>query len=228
METKKKKADKKETKVRPATFSPYLHGGVIGVEELSKLVEKMRETGAQTAKLTGELIFVFEDAALPASARENGRWEMNNFKSTNVRPVRTCSAQVFCQNYQQPMLPLAKKIDARFMGVPLPAKLVIGMAGCKRSCSEPATKDVGIIAVPKGYEISVGGAAGMRPMLSRRLGVVRTEEDVLGVLEKIIAFLGTGTKVRRLGHILEKTTVGHFMESVGISAYFIGGVEEDE
>jgi NAD(P)H-nitrite reductase large subunit len=213
---------KKTERVRPATFSPYIHGGTVTVDELSALVESLKASGAKKAKLTGELIFVFGGAELPGAVKENVKWEANNFKASNVRPVRTCSAEVFCQNFQQPVLGLAGQIDAKFRGKPLPAKLVIGMAGCKRSCSEPATKDIGIIAVPRGYEILAGGAAGMHPMLATSLGVVPTAKDVLKVIEKIIAFLGKGTKNRRLGHIMEKMGLDDFKESAGIKNLFIG------
>jgi NAD(P)H-nitrite reductase large subunit len=217
------KMKKKEDRVRPATLSPYIHGGTLTVEELSAVVESMKASGAKKAKFTGELIFVFGGKELPTEVKENVKWEANNFKASNVRPIRTCSAETFCQNYQQPVLELAEQIDEKFRGIPLPAKLVVGIAGCKRSCSEPATKDVGIIAVPRGYEIIAGGAAGMHPMLAQSLGVVPTDKDVLKVLEKIIAFLGKGTKNRRLGHIMEKTGLTEFKKSAGITKYFIGG-----
>jgi NAD(P)H-nitrite reductase large subunit len=213
---------KKAERTRPATFSPYIHGGTATVEELSALVESMKISGAKKAKLTGELIFVFEGAELPGAVKENVKWEANNFKLSSVRPVRTCSAEVFCQNFQQPVLKLAAEIDAKFRGKEVPAKLVIGLAGCKRSCSEPATKDVGIIAVPRGYEILAGGAAGMNPMLARSLGVTATAKDAVRVVEKIIEFLGKGTKNRRLGHIMEKMGVSEFKTAAGINKLFIG------
>ena len=211
---------KKSERVRPATFSPYVHGGVITVNELSALVDEMRASGATTAKLTGEVVFVFGGTELPHAVRHNGKWEANNFKASTVRPVRTCSAQVFCQNYQQPVLDLAREIDSKFRGRPLPTKLVIGIAGCQRSCSEPATKDVGIIANPRGYEIIAGGAAGLSPMLAKSLGTVPTANDVIIVLERIITFLDKGTKTRRLGRIMEKMGIQQFKETAGIADFF--------
>lgn len=214
---------KKTERERPATFAPYIHGGVVTLDELSAMVEEMKASGAKKVKLTGEIVFVFGGTELPHSVRENGKWEQNRFNADVVRPVKTCSAEVFCQNFEQPVLDLALQIDKKFRGVPLPTKFVIGIAGCKRSCSEPATKDIGITAVPRGYEIAAGGASGMRPMLARSLGVVPTAKDVIKVIEKIIEFFGGGTKYRRLGIIMEKIGVEEFKASAGIAEFFIGG-----
>jgi NAD(P)H-nitrite reductase large subunit len=216
----------KNERVRPATFSPYLHGGVVSVEELQAMVESMRSSGAKNVKLTGEIVFVWPGADLPHGVRENGRWLPNNFKASCVRPVRICSAQTFCQRFEQPVLDLAREIDARFRNTPLPMKMVIGIAGCQRSCSEPATKDIGIIGHPKGYMMLVGGAAGMEPRIGAQLGVVRKKGDVLEVIARIIALLGEEDKKSRIGKMIGKIGVDEFKRRARIDGFFTGGTEE--
>jgi len=201
---------------RPATFCPYIPAGSVSGEELAALLEEMRASGAKTVKLTGEMVFVWDVAELPPEVRDNPKWRANSFKASTVRPVRTCSAEVFCQRYQQPVVALAKKIDARFAGTELPRKLMVGVAGCIRSCSEPAVKDIGIIAHPKGYEIHAGGSGGMEPMIARSLGMVPAMDDALEVIGRIVALLRSREENARLGRIIQEMGLDEFKRQAGL------------
>lgn len=202
-------------RIRPATFTPYLRAGVISVDELTELVESMRAKGAKTVKLTGEIIFIWESDLFPYGPPDSARWEPAVFKGNSIRSVKMCSAETFCQRYKNMVLEMAKEIDSRFRGIELPTKLSIGVAGCRRSCSEPATKDIGVVARPHGYQILVGGSAGFNPMVARSIGQVAATEDVITVIERIIKFVeSNGRPYMRLGKLLEETGDEAFLREV--------------
>ena len=220
-----------DERVRPATFTPYLPTGVISADELCELARAMREKGAKTVKLTGEIIFVWESDSFPGTPPSELKWQPSVFKGTSVRAVKMCSAETFCQRYKNDVLDLAKEIDKRFRGIELSAKLAIGVAGCRRSCSEPSTKDIGIVGRPHGYLILVGGSAGFNPRVARSIGQVATTDDVLTVIERTIAFSKTrGGVTERLGAIIEKTGIKTYMKEVfdGIPISEPEGAEEGE
>ena len=156
--------------VRHHTFAPRIRAGVISVNELKKLVETAEEEGAKNVKLGGEIVFVWERGTAPEGDLEKitGR-KSTDFKFGGVRPVKMCSAETFCRRFRQPVLGLAEKLDELYFNEPLETKLVIGVAGCHRSCSEPATKDVGIIATPAGYDMLVGGSGGLKPRIAKKV-----------------------------------------------------------
>ena len=204
-----------DERIRPATFTPYLKAGVISVDELGELVESMRAKGAKKVKLTGEIIFVWESDTVPDGPPDGLKWEPSVFKGNSVRSVKMCSAQTFCQRYKNEVLEMAYEIDRRYRGIELSAKLAIGVAGCRRSCSEPATKDIGIVARPHGYLIQVGGSAGFKPMVARSIGQVATKDEVLTIIERTIAFSKShGGPTERLGALLEKTGMESFIKEV--------------
>ncbi len=206
-------------RVRPATFAPYMPAGVIEIGALEKLVARLKESGAEKVKFGGEMVFVWEGHERPHDPAPG--YESNNFKAALVRPVRLCSAEVFCQRYKRPVLGLARQIDERFRGTPLPVKLHIGIAGCPRSCSEPAVKDIGIIAHNQGYEILLGGSAGLGPVLGQSVGLAKDEETVLAVIERVIAYLQKGGKKMRLGRLLAKIGKERFLEESGLAALLL-------
>lgn len=207
--------EEQEESERPATFAPFISAGVISVEELKRLVAAMETEGAKKVKLTGEIIFVWDGKNLPHGIEERVGRRANVFKAGGVRPVKMCSAETFCQRFAQPVLGLAMRIDRMFYRAPLPVKLMIGVAGCIRSCSEPGTKDIGIIGHPKGYEILVGGAAGARPMVARKLAIAPTEDEVIAVVGNIIAYVRAhGKKGTRLHGLIEKAGFEQFRREI--------------
>jgi len=205
----------KEEGERPATFAPFISAGAISVEDLKKLVLTMESEGAKNVKLTGEIIFVWDHKKHLHGLEERTGRRANSFKEGGVRPVKMCSAETFCQRFVQPVLGLAMRIDKTFYRAPLPVKLAIGVAGCIRSCSEPATKDVGIIGHPKGYEILVGGSAGARPVVAQKLAVVPTQDDVIVVVGRIVEYVRAhGKKGTRLHGLIEKAGFEGFKREI--------------
>jgi len=189
---------------RKATFAPYIPRSVLTVDELMAMAKKFKEAGAEKVKIGGEMIFVWQEKHLPPGVKKHVGWEQNHFKATEVRPIKICSAETFCMRFRQPVLELAEKIDNAFRGTHLPVKLIIGIAGCQRSCSEPGIKDVGIIAHTKGYELLVGGSAGLKPRIAQSIGLFQTQDNVMKVIEGIIEYVKVKDKKSvRLGRVIE-------------------------
>lgn len=226
--TRMKEAKKpaNDHRVRPSTFSPYIKMGVLSVEDLEHLAARMRSAGAAKVKIGGEMVFVWDEGTRPAEPHLGGL-EKTDFKAQAVRPVRICSAETFCQRFHRPVLALARRLDERFRGTPLPMKLHIGVAGCPRSCSEPAVKDIGIIGHKKGYQVLAGGTAGLNPMLGQYLGIAPTEDAVMEIVERILRYLQKTGKKSRLGRQMARTGLDRFMAEAGIKELFIQGADDD-
>jgi nitrite reductase (NADH) large subunit len=55
------------------------------------------------------------------------------------------------------------------------------VSGCPRNCAEATCKDVGIICVESGYQVGIGGAAGMDLKETERLVDVPTEQEAIDI-----------------------------------------------
>ena len=80
-----------------------------------------------------------------------------------VKFVQACLGTDMCKYGRQDSIGLARVIENQFKDKTFPAKIKIGVSGCPRCCSESHTRDIGIIATPKGWTIFFGGNAGTRP-----------------------------------------------------------------
>ena len=59
------------------------------------------------------------------------------------------------------------------------------MSGCPRNCAEATCKDIGVICVDSGYQISIGGAAGMDVRETELLIQVPTEQEAINVIKAV-------------------------------------------
>lgn len=198
------------------TFSPHIPAGILPISELKALLATLEEEGVEKVKLGGETVFVWpEGESAPPDIEQIVGFTGNNFAFGGVRPVRMCSAETFCKRNQNSVLQLALKLDKLYYGRTLETKVMIGVAGCQRSCSEPATKDIGIIGRPNGYDMLVGGNAGMKPKIAQKFHTAKSEQEVIDIVGKAIDYADIHCKkLLRLGAAIEKRGMDDFLDFV--------------
>ena len=69
---------------------------------------------------------------------------------------------------------LAIELELRYRGLRSPHKIKAGVSGCARECAEAQSKDIGVIATEKGWNLYVGGNGGIRP---RHADLLATDLD---------------------------------------------------
>jgi nitrite reductase (NADH) large subunit len=80
-----------------------------------------------------------------------------------VRTVKSCVGSVWCRYGVQDSVQLAIDLELRYRGLRAPHKVKLAVSGCARECAEARSKDVGVIATERGWNLYVGGNGGMRP-----------------------------------------------------------------
>ena len=189
-----------------------LLGGVMDVATGRRIADAAEKFGVEMLKVTGDgrlaLIGVKEED-IDAAYGEMGIKPQAG-TALCQQYIKVCPGNTFCQRGQKDTLDLARKIDERFYPYPkISSKVKIGIAGCFNSCAEPAIKDIGLIGLPKGWTLMVGGAGGKDPMIAEIIGRNLSDEQVLEILDKLLKYyrgLSSRPQTRnlRLGVILKK------------------------
>ena len=81
---------------------------------------------------------------------------------------------------------MAIAIEERYRGLRAPHKLKFAVSGCTRECAEAQSKDVGVIATDKGWNLLVAGNGGKTP---RHATLFATDLDGVALIETIDRFL---------------------------------------
>lgn len=102
-----------------------------------------------------------------------------------VKSLRTCN---FCKGEEEEGMPVAKEINRRIAGKPVPFTLKVAYTGCPIGCGEPLLSDIGIMKIREHYNLYVGGKAkGKDAEVGALLVENLTPEELYAVVEKIIS-----------------------------------------
>lgn len=171
---------------KDGTFSvvPRMWGGITNAAELRAIADAADKYDIPTVKITGgqriDLLGV-KGEDLPAIWADLNRAGMvsGHAYSKGLRTVKTCVGTDHCRFGTQDSTGLGIKLERALWGSWTPHKFKLGVSGCPRNCAEATCKDLGVICVDSGYEISVGGAAGMDLKETEALAKVETEQDAI-------------------------------------------------
>ena len=173
---------------KDGTFSvvPRMWGGITNADELRAIADAADKYNVPTVKVTGgqriDLLGV-KGEDLPAIWADLNKAGLvsGHAYSKGLRTVKTCVGTDHCRFGTQDSTGLGIKLEQTLWGSWTPHKVKLAVSGCPRNCAEATCKDVGIVCVDSGYQVSVAGAAGMDLKETERLCDVRTEQEAIDV-----------------------------------------------
>ena len=69
--------------------------------------------------------------------------------------MKSCVGSTWCRYGVQDSVGLAIRLEKRYKGLRAPHKLKSAVSGCARECAEAQSKDFGVIATEKGWNLYV-------------------------------------------------------------------------
>jgi nitrite reductase (NADH) large subunit len=199
---------------RDGTFSvvPRMFGGVTTPAELRRIADVADRYAVPMVKVTGgqrlDLLGVRKED-LPAIWRDLGIVSGHAYAKA-VRTVKTCVGSDFCRFGVGDSTALGIAFERMIWGLYTPHKLKSGVTGCPRNCAEVTVKDIGLVGIATGWEMYVGGAAGMSVRKGDLLCTVATPEEALRAVALFVQHY------REEARYLERTY--HYLERVGVEA----------
>ncbi|PRD53985.1 nitrite reductase large subunit NirB [Sphingobacterium gobiense] len=179
---------------RGGTYSvvPRIPGGEITPEKLITIGEIAKKYGLYT-KITGgqridmfgahlnDLPFIWEE--LIAAGFESG-----HAYGKALRTVKSCVGSTWCRFGLHDSVSFAIQIEERYRGIRSPHKLKSAVSGCIRECAEAQSKDFGIIATEKGWNLYVCGNGGSKPQHAHLLVSDIDSETCIRYLDRFLMF----------------------------------------
>ncbi len=173
---------------KDGTFSvvPRMFGGMTTSDELRAIADAADKYDVPTIHVTGgqriDLLGV-KGEDLPAIWADLNRAGMvsGHAYSKGLRTVKTCVGKDHCRFGTRDSSGLGIKLEQTLWGAWSPHKFKLAVSGCPRNCAEATCKDLGVICVDSGYQIGVGGAAGMDLKQTEPLAQVASEQEAIDI-----------------------------------------------
>ncbi|MFE5567810.1 MULTISPECIES: nitrite reductase large subunit NirB [Amycolatopsis] len=177
---------------RNGTYSvvPRIPGGEVTPEKLMVIAQVAMDFGLYTKITGGQRIDLFGATVdqLPLIWRRlvDAGFESGHAYGKSLRTVKSCVGSTWCRYGVQDSVGLAIELELRYRGLRSPHKLKSAVSGCARECAEARSKDFGVIATDKGWNLYVGGNGGATP---RHADLLVSEVDTETLIRTIDRFL---------------------------------------
>jgi nitrite reductase (NADH) large subunit len=200
---------------KDGTYSvvPRVPGGEITPDKLIVIGTVAKKYGLYTKITGGQRIDLFgaQVHQLPLIWREliDAGFESGHAYGKAVRTVKSCVGSTWCRYGMQDSVGYAIALENRYKGLRAPHKLKFAVSGCTRECAEAQSKDVGIIATQKGWNLYVCGNGGMKPRHADLLAADLDSATLIRYVDRFLMFyIRTADRLQRTSVWLENLEGG--------------------
>jgi len=126
-----------------------------------------------------------------------------------LRTVKSCVGSTWCRYGLHDSVSFAVEIEERYRGLRAPHKLKSAVSGCVRECAEAQSKDFGIIATDKGWNLYVCGNGGAKPQHAHLLASDVDSQTCIRYIDRFLMFyIKTAEPLNRTSTWLNKMEGG--------------------
>src|SRR5688500_208173 len=200
---------------RGGTYSvvPRIAGGEITPGKLMAIGRIAQKYGLYTKITGGQRIDMFGARVdqLPEIWEEliAEGFESGHAYGKSLRTIKSCVGSTWCRYGVQDSVSFAIFVEDRYKGLRAPHKLKGAVSGCIRECAEAQSKDFGIIATEKGWNLYVCGNGGARPQHAKLLVAdVDTDTCVKYIDRFLMFYIKTADPLTRTATWLNKMEGG--------------------
>jgi nitrite reductase (NADH) large subunit len=192
---------------------PRIAGGEITPDKLIAIGQVAKRYNLYTKITGGQRIDLFGAhlSDLPDIWEEliEAGFESGHAYGKSLRTVKSCVGSTWCRFGLHDSVSFAIEVENRYKGLRAPHKLKGGVSGCIRECAEAQSKDFGIIATEKGWNLYVCGNGGSKPQHAQLLAADIDKDTCVRYLDRFLMFyLKTADPLTRTATWLNKMEGG--------------------
>jgi len=171
---------------------PRIPGGEITPEKLIVIGQIAKKYNLYTKITGGQRIDMFGAHLndLPAiwEALIEAGFESGHAYGKALRTVKSCVGSTWCRFGLHDSVSFAIRVEQRYRGLRAPHKIKSAVSGCIRECAEAQSKDFGIIATEKGWNLYVCGNGGSKPQHALLLAQDLDDETCIQYIDRFLMF----------------------------------------
>ncbi|MEO6548574.1 MAG: nitrite reductase large subunit NirB [Ferruginibacter sp.] len=171
---------------------PRIPGGEITPDKLIVIGQVAKQFNLYTKITGGQRIDLFGAHLndLPEIWRQliDAGFESGHAYGKSLRTVKSCVGSTWCRFGLHDSVSFAIRIEERYRGLRSPHKIKGGVSGCIRECAEAQSKDFGIIATEKGWNLYVCGNGGSKPQHALLLATDLDDETCIKYIDRFLMF----------------------------------------
>lgn len=200
---------------KDGTYSivPRVAAGEITPDKLIALGQVAKKYNLYTKITGGQRVDLFGARVeqLPPIWEEliDAGFETGHAYAKSLRTVKSCVGSTWCRYGVQDSVGAAIDIENRYKGLRSPHKIKMAVSGCTRECAEAQSKDIGVIATDKGWNLYVCGNGGMKPRHADLFATDLDTETLVKYIDRVLMFyVKTADRLQRTSVWMENMEGG--------------------
>lgn len=187
---------------------PPMRFGRVDAGRLQRLNEAVQRFGLPGLRVTSAQRVMLE--GVPAHVLKEVIQAVGPLGDACPQKITACLGKDECRFGLQSTQSMVPKLEELFTGATTPAKLKVGVSGCKRCCCESYVRDIGLMGGGKGWTVIFGGNAGRKVRCGDELISDASDTEALETLHKATEFYRKAAK--------QGERTARFVERLGIDA----------
>jgi len=171
---------------------PRIPGGEITPDKLIVIGRVAKKYNLYTKITGGQRIDLFgahlNDLPLIWEELIAAGFESGHAYGKGLRTVKSCVGSTWCRFGLHDSVSFAIRIEERYRGIRAPHKFKSAVSGCIRECAEAQSKDFGIIATEKGWNLYVCGNGGSKPQHALLLATDLDSDTCIRYIDRFLMF----------------------------------------
>jgi nitrite reductase (NADH) large subunit len=171
---------------------PRIPGGEITPEKLIVIGQVAQKYNLYTKITGGQRIDMFgahlNDLPIIWGELIAAGFESGHAYGKGLRTVKSCVGSTWCRFGLHDSVSFAIRIEERYRGIRAPHKFKSAVSGCIRECAEAQSKDFGIIATEKGWNLYVCGNGGSKPQHALLLASDVDSDTCIKYIDRFLMF----------------------------------------
>ncbi|GAC1379503.1 MAG: nitrite reductase large subunit NirB [Aquirhabdus sp.] len=179
---------------KDGTYSvvPRMTGGEVTPDGLIAVGTIAKKHNLYTKVTGGQRIDMFgaRKEELPQIWKEliEAGFESGHAYGKSLRTVKSCVGSTWCRYGMLDSVSFAIKLENRYRGLRAPHKIKMAVSGCTRECAEAQSKDIGVIATEKGWNLYVCGNGGMKPRHAELFASDLDDATLIKYVDRLLMF----------------------------------------
>jgi NAD(P)H-nitrite reductase large subunit len=165
------------------------NGTVLSINDLETIVKLSKKYEVDAIKLSksGKVTFLGAEPEMMQQLQlECGITSQHLDRNNKIAGIHACPGKKHCTFGVAETTNLAQKLEQISFEKPLPAKVKVGISGCRRCCSQSWIRDIGLIAEPKGWKFIFGGNGAGNPRIGDIIAKEMVEEQIFEAVMKAL------------------------------------------
>lgn len=171
---------------------PRIPGGEITPDKLIVIGQVAKKYDLYTKITGGQRIDMFgahlNDLPLIWEELIVAGFESGHAYGKALRTVKSCVGSTWCRFGLHDSVSFAIEVENRYKGLRAPHKFKSAVSGCARECAEAQSKDFGIIATERGWNLYVCGNGGMKPQHAQLLASDIDSATCIRYIDRFLMF----------------------------------------